>query len=39
MADYENRFAKIETDIAILKWMVGTNIAFTLAIFVKLFMH
>jgi hypothetical protein len=29
---YENRFAKIETDLGILKWMVGFNLAATVAL-------
>jgi hypothetical protein len=32
VASYENRFAKIETDLAILKWMVGFNLAATIAL-------
>ena len=39
IAGYENRFAKLESDMAVLKWMVGTNIAVTLAVFGKLFLH
>jgi hypothetical protein len=27
---YEPRFAKLESDVALLKWMVGFNIALTL---------
>lgn len=39
-AGYENRFAKVETDLAVLKWMVGTNIVLTLAVLGKLlFVH
>lgn len=29
MAAYENRFAKIDSDLNILKWMVGFNLAMT----------
>jgi hypothetical protein len=32
VAAYENRFTKIETDLAILKWMVGFNLAGTVAL-------
>jgi hypothetical protein len=32
VAAYENRFAKIETDLGILKWMVGFNLAGTVAL-------
>ena len=31
-AAYENRLAKIETDLTVLKWMVGTNLALTLIV-------
>jgi hypothetical protein len=31
--------AKIESDLLLLKWMVGTNVAMTVAILVKLFIH
>ena len=27
IADYENRFVKIESDLGLLKWMVGFNLA------------
>ena len=37
LANYENRFAKIDTDLALLKWMIGFNLAFTMAILWKLF--
>ncbi|MCS6302320.1 MAG: hypothetical protein H8K07_01440 [Nitrospira sp.] len=30
VAGYENRLGKIETDVAVVKWMAGTNIALTL---------
>jgi hypothetical protein len=36
VAAYENRFAKLDTDIAIVKWMVGFNLAATVAL---IFMH
>jgi hypothetical protein len=29
---YENRAAKIETNLTLLKWMVGTNVAITLVV-------
>jgi len=32
VAAYENRFAKIETDLGILKCMVGSNLAATVAL-------
>ena len=35
-ASYENRLDNVERDLAVLKWMVGSNIALTLAILLKL---
>jgi len=32
VAAYESRFTKIETDLGILKWMVGFNLAATVAL-------
>jgi hypothetical protein len=32
IAAYDNRFAKVESDVAILKWMVGFNIGLTLLV-------
>jgi hypothetical protein len=32
VAAYENRFAKIEIDLGVLKWMVGFNLAGTIAL-------
>lgn len=31
-AQYENRAAKIESDLSVLKWMVGSNVAITLVV-------
>lgn len=39
IAGYENRLTKIESDLLLLKWMVGTNVAMTVAIILKLFIH
>ncbi len=36
-AGYESRFAKIETDLAVLKWMVGVNLAASLSLVIKAF--
>jgi len=36
---HENRFAKIESELAVLKWMVGFAIALQSAIAPKLFLH
>ena len=32
IAAYDNRFAKVESDVALLKWMVGFNIGLTLLV-------
>ena len=37
MAGYEPRFQKIETDLAVLKWMCGVNIGLTLTVLFKVF--
>jgi hypothetical protein len=37
LAGYESRFAKIETDLAALKWMVGVNLAASLSLVIKAF--
>lgn len=37
MANYEARFNKIDLQLHLLKWMVGFNLAFTMAIVYKLF--
>lgn len=37
VAAYENRLANVETKLAVLTWMVGANIALTIAVVVKLF--
>jgi len=37
VAGFDNRLSKLETGIAVLQWMVGFNIALTIAIVVKLF--
>lgn len=39
LADYDNRFTKIDTELVILKWMVGFAIALNVAILVRLFVH
>ena len=39
LADYENRFTKIDAELVILKWMVGFGIALNVAILVRLFVH
>jgi hypothetical protein len=37
-AAYDQRFAKIEGDLSLLKWMVGFNLALTVAVLFKLFL-
>jgi hypothetical protein len=37
LAGYESRFTKIETDLAVLKWMVGVNLAASLSLLIKAF--
>jgi hypothetical protein len=37
LARYENRFARIEGDIGVLKWMLGFNLAVTVAVLWKVF--
>lgn len=37
MANYEPRFSAIVTDLSLLKWMVGFNLALTVAVLFKLF--
>ena len=37
IASYENRFARIESDLAVIKWMIGFNMAMTTAVLWKVF--
>lgn len=37
MANYETRISKIESDLNLLKWMVGFNLAMTVAILFRVF--
>lgn len=37
LAGYETRLAGIDTRLAVLTWMVGANLALTLAVIAKLF--
>lgn len=32
VADYHERIGRIERDLTVLKWMVGTNVALTLMV-------
>ncbi|WP_375427488.1 hypothetical protein [uncultured Sphingomonas sp.] len=36
VAGFENRFAKVEGELAVLKWMVGFDLALTAAVLAKL---
>jgi len=37
LAAYENRFNKVESDLNLLKWMVGFNLFMSVGILLKLF--
>jgi len=37
LAAYDARFVKIETDLAVLKWMVGVNLAASPSLVIKAF--
>jgi len=39
MAMHEPRFSAMAADIKLIQWMLGFNLAFSLAISVKLFLH
>jgi vacuolar-type H+-ATPase subunit I/STV1 len=36
-AKLEERLAKVEQDVAVLRWMIGTNLVLTVAILARLF--
>ena len=36
VAGYDNRFAKVESDLNLLKWMIGFNLAMTGAVLAKM---
>ena len=36
VALYENRLAKVDSDLNLIKWMVGFNLAVTVAVLAKL---
>jgi hypothetical protein len=38
VAGYEPRFAAIERELAVLKWMVGFNLAATLAVLLRVYL-
>jgi hypothetical protein len=39
VATYDARFARIEGDMLVLKWMSGTTLALVVAVLLKLFVH
>jgi hypothetical protein len=39
VAGFENRLGKVEGDLTLLKWMVGFNLALTVASVAKQFFH
>jgi len=39
VAAYDNRFARIEGDLTLLKWMVGFNLAVSVGIIMLLLRH
>ena len=36
VAGFENRFAKVEGELILIKWMIGFNLALTAAVLAKL---
>ena len=39
VASFENRLAKVEADLLLIKWMLGFNIAVTVAVMLRVFWH
>ena len=39
VASFENRLAKVEADLLLIKWMLGFNIAVTVAVMLRVFLH
>ena len=37
LANYESRFSKLDANLLLVKWMIGFNLAFTMAILWKVF--
>lgn len=37
LANYDDRFAKIETELAVIKWMLGTVLAGVVALLIRAF--
>ena len=38
VADYDNRLTKLAGDLGLVKWMVGFNLALTVAVLLRLFL-
>ena len=38
LANYDSRFSRIETDLAVMKWMLGLLVAGTVALLMKAFL-
>lgn len=36
IANYESRFARMDIDLTLIKWMLGFNLALSVAILIKL---
>ncbi len=36
VANFDNRIVRVESDLTLLKWMVGANIALTVAVLTRL---
>jgi hypothetical protein len=39
VAAYENMLDKLESDMAVVKWMLGFNLAMTIAVLFRVFSH
>ena len=39
VATYDSRFARLEGELLVLKWMSGTTLALVVAVLLKLFVH
>lgn len=38
LANYEGKFSKIETDLTVIKWMLGVLIAMSASLIIRLFL-
>ena len=39
VAAHDNQFAKVESELQIIKWMLGFSLALNVAILIRLFVH